>query len=135
MNFAIKPRRPVATAGGTVSSGTITSLVVWDTRLRFSGTCHRQIPRCRIVPGGVVGGCSELSYVAVQRVKLMMRAGRPAVLPLKQIFKVRIPIEWREIVKLFAGANEPRWNSEFILDCHHDAAFAAAIQFGHDQAS
>ena len=53
----------------------------------------------------------------------------------QQIFEVRLPIELREIVELFAGADEARGNSEFILDRHHNAAFAAAIEFGHDQAS
>ena len=51
----------------------------------------------------------------------------------QQIFEVRLPIEWREIVELFAGADEARGNSKFILDRHDNAAFAAAIEFGHDQ--
>ena len=53
----------------------------------------------------------------------------------QQIFDVPLPIERRKIVELFAGADETRGNSKFILDRHHNAAFAAAIEFGHDQAS
>ena len=37
-------------------------------------------------------------------------------------------MERREIVELFAGADEARGNSKFILDRHHNAAFAAAIE-------
>jgi hypothetical protein len=36
VNFAMKPRRPVATPAGTVSSDGITSLVVWPTALNYS---------------------------------------------------------------------------------------------------
>src|SRR6478735_4295320 len=53
----------------------------------------------------------------------------------QQILDKVARIEEREVVKLFAGADEACGNSEFILDCHHNAAFAAAIEFGHDQAS
>ena len=53
----------------------------------------------------------------------------------QQIFEVSFPLERREIVELFSGADEARWNSKFILDRHHNAAFAAAIEFGDDQAS
>ena len=53
----------------------------------------------------------------------------------QQILEVSFPLERREIVELFAGADEARGNSKFILDRHHNAAFAAAIEFGHDQAS
>ena len=35
---------------------------------------------------------------------------------------------------LFARANKARRNSELILNRHDDAAFAAAVEFGHDQA-
>jgi len=50
----------------------------------------------------------------------------------QQIFQVHLPLERREIVELFAGADEARGNSKFILDCYHNAAFATAIEFGHD---
>jgi hypothetical protein len=36
VNFAMKPRRPVAASGATVSSAGITSLVVWPTALNYS---------------------------------------------------------------------------------------------------
>jgi hypothetical protein len=36
VNFAMKPLRPVASSGGTVSSGGITSLVIWPTGLNYS---------------------------------------------------------------------------------------------------
>jgi len=36
VNFAMKPRRPVATPAGTISSDGITSLVVWPTALNYS---------------------------------------------------------------------------------------------------
>ena len=42
-------------------------------------------------------------------------------------------IEQREIVKLFARADKARRDSEFILDRDDDSAFAAAVEFGHDQ--
>ena len=45
---------------------------------------------------------------------------------------VRLPIEWREIIELFAGADETCRNSKFILDCDYDAAFAAAVELGDD---
>jgi hypothetical protein len=53
----------------------------------------------------------------------------------QQAFEVRFPIELREIAELFACPDKARTNSKFILDCHHNAPFAAAIEFGHDQAS
>ena len=53
----------------------------------------------------------------------------------QQIFDVRFPIERRKIVELFAGADEARGNSKFILDRDDDPAFAAAVEFGDDQAS
>ena len=42
-------------------------------------------------------------------------------------------VERREVVDLFAGADEARGNFQFILDRNHDSAFAAAVEFGHDQ--
>ena len=53
----------------------------------------------------------------------------------QQVFEVRSSLEGRKIVQLFAGADEARGNSKFILDRHDNAAPAAAIEFGHDQAS
>src|SRR5580704_9580979 len=47
----------------------------------------------------------------------------------QQIFDVRLPIERREIIQLFAGADETRWDSKFVLDRDNDAPFAAAIEF------
>src|SRR6476619_4032715 len=52
----------------------------------------------------------------------------------QQIFDVRFPIERRKIAELFAGADEARGNSKFILDRHNNPTFAAAIEFGHDKA-
>ena len=66
---------------------------------------------------------------------LRLRSGWQTPLRSQQIFDVLFPIERRKIVELFAGADEARGNSKFILDRHHNAAFAAAIEFGHDQAS
>src|SRR5437588_217447 len=43
------------------------------------------------------------------------------------------PVEWREVVDLLAGADESSWDFQFILNCDHDSAFAAAVEFGHDQ--
>ena len=42
-------------------------------------------------------------------------------------------VERREVVDLFAGADEARGNFQFVLNCNHDSAFAAAVEFGHDQ--
>src|SRR6266581_7904174 len=53
----------------------------------------------------------------------------------QQVFEVLLPIEWREIVNRFAGADKARGNAKFILDRHYDPAFAAAVEFGDDQAS
>src|SRR5206468_12961247 len=50
----------------------------------------------------------------------------------QQIFDVLSPIEWREIIQLFASAGETRWDSKLILDCDDDAAFAAYVELGHD---
>src|SRR5438034_9603335 len=36
VNFAMKPRRPVATPAGTVSSDGITSLIIWPTTPNYS---------------------------------------------------------------------------------------------------
>src|SRR4029453_7184328 len=36
---------------------------------------------------------------------------------------------------LFAGSDETRGNSKFILDRHNNPTFAAAIEFGDDKAS
>src|SRR5262249_47602684 len=49
--------------------------------------------------------------------------------------EVSFPLERCEIVDLFAGADEARWDSKFILDRHDNAAFAAAVEFRHNQAS
>src|SRR5437867_2858962 len=53
----------------------------------------------------------------------------------QQVFEVLLPIEWREIVNRFAGADKARGNAKFILDRHYDPAFAAAVELGDDQAS
>src|SRR6266566_3966550 len=44
-------------------------------------------------------------------------------------------VEWREIHDCFASTDETCGNSEFVLNCHYDPAFAAAIEFGDNQAS
>src|SRR5437588_372607 len=44
-------------------------------------------------------------------------------------------VERREIHDVFASAGETRRNSEFVLNCNYDPAFAAAIEFGDDEAS
>src|SRR5882724_3339657 len=45
------------------------------------------------------------------------------------------PIERREIIQLFASADEARWNSKFVLDCDNDSTFAAAVELGDDNTS
>src|SRR5438876_3067025 len=54
---------------------------------------------------------------------------------LQQILDVRPPIECRKIIQLFAGADETRWDSQFVLDRDNDAAFAAAVELGDDKTS
>src|SRR6266567_4701047 len=44
-------------------------------------------------------------------------------------------VEPRKVVDVFASADETRRNSEFVLNCNYDPAFAAAIEFGDDEAS
>src|SRR5437764_7780207 len=53
----------------------------------------------------------------------------------QQVSEVLLPIEWREIVNRFARADKARGNAKFILDRYYDPAFAAAVEFGDDQAS
>jgi len=53
----------------------------------------------------------------------------------QQVFEVRLPIEHRKIIELFAGADKAGGNSKLILNRHDNTAFAAAIELGHDQAS
>src|SRR2546423_14859300 len=42
-------------------------------------------------------------------------------------------VERREVFELFAGTDETRGQSEFFLNRDHDSAFAAAVEFRHDQ--
>src|SRR5947207_4539868 len=52
---------------------------------------------------------------------------------LQKIFDVCLPIECCEIIQLFAGAYETRWDSQFVLDRDNDATFAAAVELGDDK--
>src|SRR5438874_965151 len=56
-----------------------------------------------------------------------------SISPLQHLRHKFARVERREVVDLFAGADESRWNFQFILDRDHDSAFAAAIEFSHDQ--
>jgi len=44
-----------------------------------------------------------------------------------------VGVEWREAFYPFAGADEAGGNFEFVLNCNHDSALAAAVELGHDQ--
>ncbi|MEN9535040.1 MAG: hypothetical protein RIR37_313 [Verrucomicrobiota bacterium] len=39
----------------------------------------------------------------------------------------------REGLGFLASADEARWNAELAVDCHGDAAFARAVEFGDDK--
>src|SRR5438094_6648955 len=55
-------------------------------------------------------------------------------LRLDQVLDVFLPIERREIVDPFSGADKSRGDSKLILNRDDDPAFAAAIEFGDDEA-
>src|SRR2546426_7050630 len=44
-------------------------------------------------------------------------------------------VERREVIDIFASADEARWNSKFVLNCHDDAALAAAVELGDNETS
>jgi len=105
VNFARNPRKPLTETGGTVPSGAIASLATSDTAGNFAEKPLATTSRA---------GTGRLSS--------------------DQIVDVRLAIEGGEIVDLLAGADEAGRNFEFFLDGDNDAAFAAAVELGHDEA-
>src|SRR6266550_2598016 len=99
-------------------------------RQHLSKPCRQSISSFRAKSWNAVAKLSRWLHRALSTSLRMVTPLRS-----QQIFEVRLSIERRKIVELFASADEPRGNSKFILDCHHNAAFAAAIEFGHDQTS
>lgn len=53
---------------------------------------------------------------------------------LHQVIDVSLAIEQREVVDLFAGADEAGGKAELILNGYDNAAFAAAVEFGDNEA-
>ena len=55
----------------------------------------------------------------------------PEVLLLKQRLRELFGVEGLQIVRLLAEADEFDGQAEFLLDRHHHAAFARAVELGH----
>ena len=51
---------------------------------------------------------------------------------LKQRLRELLRVEGLQVVRLFAEADEFDGQAEFLLDRHHHAAFARAVELGHD---
>src|SRR4029450_11330364 len=119
VNFAIKPRSPFATTGGTESSGTIASLTA-------SLTPMRQLEHGR-------DKCASNCGASVSDAELMGTLYSNKAFHRNALQHVRnkfARVEWCEIVELFTSADEACWDSKFVLDCDDDAAFAASVELG-----
>jgi len=55
------------------------------------------------------------------------------ILFLKQRLRELPGVEGLQVVRLLAEADELDGQAEFLLDRHHHAAFARAVQLGHDE--
>src|SRR5688572_29108256 len=53
---------------------------------------------------------------------------------LQHLLHKRAALEEIEVFHLLARADEARGDAEFVLNRHHTAAFAAAVEFGDDDA-
>src|SRR5581483_9149776 len=123
VHFAIKPRSPPATTGGTESSGTIASLTASLTPMRqlehgrdkCASNCRASVSDAELIGERCI---HTRRFTALQHVRDEFAR-----------------VEWREIIQLFAGADEARWDSKFVLDCDDDAAFTAAVELRDNKAS
>lgn len=61
-------------------------------------------------------------------------AGARGTVFLEQLGHKLLGIEEFKVGELFSGSNEAGGHPEFLLDGHHDAALAAAVEFGDNQA-
>src|SRR4026207_321452 len=145
VNFAIKPRSPPAAMGGTGSSGTIASLTAWLTAIRQLEHARKKCAnncRASVSDAELMGHCIQSRRFAESSWREPSEMDGKVVRPserervsqnaLQHVRNECAPIEWREIIQLFAGADKTRWDSKFVLDCDDDATFAAAVELGDD---
>src|SRR6266576_3269077 len=127
VNFAIKPRRPPAAIGGTGSSGTIASSTAWLTEVRQLEHARKKCAnncRASVSDAELMGRCiqsrrfAEWSWREPSDIdgqgRETERAGASESNALQHVRNECAPIEWREIIQLFAGADKTRWDSKFV---------------------
>src|ERR1051326_3237461 len=116
VNFAMNPASPPSATGGTISSdGCLVAMLTFKKLQVPSSNIQRSSKSQTSKKNGAscLGAwCLELSDHVGDEIAA---------------------VEGREVLELLPCTDEPRRDAQLILDRDDDAAFAAAVQFRHDQ--